>query len=207
MTSNGLPKDLSEGRVGEWMHTSLGGRFFPADPRAEDIHISDIANGLALDCRYAGQGRVDRYYSVAEHCTLMAWYARDHDWPPLACLAVLLHDAAEAYLNDLPRAVKQAVSGYKLVEVKIERLIWEHFGVDKAIGQYADRIKVLDCRMVPLEKRAVMRYPQPWAYDDFEPLEGVEVKCWGPVVAKLKFLQTYDYICEVAGVEPEEWEI
>jgi hypothetical protein len=48
------------------MQLSSGGRFWPLDPRQEDIHIEDIANGLALDCRYAGQCKIDSFYSVAE---------------------------------------------------------------------------------------------------------------------------------------------
>ena len=87
-------KDEVEGRVGLWMQTSLGGKFFPQDMRPEEIFISDIANGLALDCRYNGQGRVDRYLSVAEHSVLMAQVARRRRWPAKVTFAVLLHDAA-----------------------------------------------------------------------------------------------------------------
>ena len=117
--------DIVEGRKGRWMHTSLGGRFWPEDPRVDEVHISDIANGLALDCRYSGQGRVDRFYSVAEHSALMAWYAMDNYRPWLAYLC-LLHDAAEAYLNDLSPAIKKALgASYKKLEEGVQAVIWE----------------------------------------------------------------------------------
>ena len=40
---------------GDWMRTRSGGRFYPADPRPEEVKILDIASGLAKECRYGGQ--------------------------------------------------------------------------------------------------------------------------------------------------------
>ncbi len=203
--------DEVEGRKGNWMQTSRGGKFFPLDPRVEEVTISDIANGLALDCRYAGQGAIDKFYSVAEHSYHMAAYAfRTLNWPPEALLAVLLHDAAEAYCNDLPRAVKQAVGdGYKSVEDSIQMVILEKFELVGAAVEWHDKIKDLDRRMVPAEKAAIMRYPQPWAHDQFKPLKGVTIFCWAPPLAKRKFLQMYAGICVVgnAKFDVEEYEI
>ncbi len=191
------------------MQTSLGGKFFPLDPRPEEVFISDIANGLALDCRYAGQGRIDRFYSVAEHCYHMTAYAhRTLQWPPEALLATLLHDAAEAYCNDLPRAVKQAVgAGYTRIEDKIQMAIWKKFKLLTPALHWRDKIKDLDRRIIPLEKAAIMRHPQPWAHDKLEPLEGVVIHCWDPPEAKIKFLQMYAGICATSGFKKEGYEI
>lgn len=203
------PIDTDEEREGEWMHTSLGGRFYPLDPRPEDIHISDIANGLALDCRYGGQGRVDRFYSVAEHSYHMSKYAEEVDRvDPLLALAVLLHDAPEAYINDLPRAPKHAVGyGYAALEGKIGDVIWQKYGVFGTSHNHAKYIKSLDCRIVPHEKEAIMRYPQPWAYDQFKPLDGIVIYCWEPALAKRMFLAQFDHLTQLLGREAEEWEI
>jgi hypothetical protein len=54
----------------QWLQTNSGGRFYPFNPRVEDVNIADIAHALSLLCRYGGH--VDRFYSVAEHCVLMA---------------------------------------------------------------------------------------------------------------------------------------
>ncbi len=51
--------DLSKRERG-WMGTSTGRKFFPLDPRAGDVDIRDIARGLSMTCRYAGQ--VKRFY-------------------------------------------------------------------------------------------------------------------------------------------------
>ena len=187
-----IPNDLTEGRLGPWMHTSLGGRFYPQDPRPEEIFISDIANGLAMCNRYAGQNQVDRFYSVAEHCVHMTRYAYlTVRWPLRACFAVLLHDAAEAYTNDLARAVKVSVGdGYKQLERRIEEVIFDKYEVSYIAQEWASEIKQLDVRMVPTEKAAIMRHQIPWAFDEFEPLS-VEIQCWSPAEAKQGWLDWY----------------
>lgn len=204
------PRDLVEDRVGDWMQTSLGGKFFPRDVRAEEIFISDIANGLAMDCRYAGQGRVDRFYSVAEHSVHIACHARYHlDWPARGALVALLHDAPEAFLRDRPRAVKLSERPGPADELDraIENAVMERFGLTEVWERFRRPIKDLDVRMVPLEKQAIMRYPQPWAFDEYVPLEGVRIECWSPARAKLEFLTLYDDLCEAWGPQPQEWEL
>jgi hypothetical protein len=196
--SMNLPEDTVEDRKGEWMHTFTGKRFFPEDPRVEDVDIEDIANGLALDCRYGGQGRPDRYYSVAEHSVHMATYAYYQlSWPVLACLAVLLHDAAEAYINDLPRSVKRAIgSPYKDLEAAVDTVIFQKFGVAKVFEARKVQIKGLDCRIVPLEKAAIMNIDQPWAYDVFDALPNTEIQCWSPEQAKHHFMSMFRILTE-----------
>tara|TARA_R110002072_G_scaffold273239_3_gene433952 strand:- start:2946 stop:3566 length:621 start_codon:yes stop_codon:yes gene_type:complete len=188
------------------MVTSLGGKFFPLTPRPEDVFIEDIANGLALDCRYNGQGRIDRYYSVAEHSVLMAMYALYKlNWPAIKCLVTLLHDAPEAYYNDVNRAVKQAMrimssgvrgrdtaSGYDRITDRLEPVIWEAFDIPYVlVERFHDDIKELDCRIVKDEKDVVMPdNQQGWAYDTFAPL-GVDIQCWSPERAKEEFLSMF----------------
>ena len=198
--------DTTTDRVGEWMRTSTGGRFYPLDPRPEEIDILDIANGLALGCRYAGQGRIDRFYSIAEHSVLLARYVYER-YPsvPKVALVVALHDAAEGYLTDLPRAVKHAVgSPYSTMEDEIETMIWEKYGVAAEATNNKQFIKDLDRRIVPLEKNFIMSNPRPWAYDKFEPLEGVAIKCWSPERARFEFMKVFDeLVSEIAVLDAE----
>jgi uncharacterized protein len=204
-----MNRDIVDGRMGEWMHTSMGNKFFPADPRIEDIRVTDIANGLALCNRYGGQNRIDRFYSVAEHCVHMARYALMREgWPAQAAMGALFHDAAEGYLTDLPRAVKHAVGeGYEGLEERLQNAIEEKYGLALVMHGWGRDIKMLDQRIVPLEKAAIMRYPQPWAHDQFEPLEGVTIQCWSPRKAKAAWLAMYEMLCKMQGLTPEEWEI
>lgn len=200
--------DVVEDRNGEWMHTSLGGRFWPLDPRPEDIHISDIANGHALDCRYNGQGRVSRFYSVAEHTYLGANYVLHDRKDPLVALAFLFHDAAEGLLKDLSRAVKHAVGpGYSTMEHNVQECILRKYDLLLVSEREAAYIKDIDRRLVPLEKAAIMKYSQPWAYDQFEPLPGVNIACFNPVEAKDRWLGCYMRLCVDAGREWERFEL
>ena len=196
------PKDR-----GLWMHTSMCKRFYPKDPRPEDISISDIANGLALTSRYSGQGEIGRYYSVAEHSLLMTECAARWGWPTKSLLCVMLHDAAEAYLGDLTSPVKQAVgAGYKIVEERVQNAILEKYGLRPTEKECHLRIKELDQSIVLNEQRYVMRYWQPWP-SNAQPLEGVNIRGWSPMQAKIKFLNTWRILSINAGIPQEEYEI
>lgn len=203
--------DVAEGRKGEWMTTSDGGMFFPQDMRSEDFTLEDIANGLALDCRYGGQGRVDRYYSVAEHSVLMAKYAYNDTGRADVALATLLHDAPEGLLRDLPRAIKHTVGeGYSTLEENLWQImldkwdirgVWEERSKDKSSINVQEYIKDLDRRIVPLEKATIfegLQMPK-WAFDQYKPLDGIEIECWKPEVAKKMFItwfNNYNYILQ-----------
>ena len=45
---------LLTARFGDWMQTHSGGRFYPLDPRPDDLVADDIAHALSLLCRYGG---------------------------------------------------------------------------------------------------------------------------------------------------------
>lgn len=186
-----------------WMHTSLGLRMYPEAPVHKNIAISDIANGLALICRYGGQGDVYKFYSVAEHSVLMAQYALE-DAGSFAAMYVLLHDASEAYLGDLVPAVKNAVgSSYEALEDSITNAVMYKYSRHHNFRDYA---KTLDRRIVPTEKAALMRHPQPWPSDAADPLP-VKIECWHPVEAKMRFLSMWEDLRQMNGLPDEDWEI
>jgi len=98
-------------RKGHWMRTFTNRRYWPADPRPEDVCIEDIAHHLSLLCRYTGA--VPRFYSVGEHSWHMSFLVSRSNQ-----LCALLHDSTEAYMNDLGRPVKYApeMAAYKEME-------------------------------------------------------------------------------------------
>ena len=101
------------------------GRIFDClEPRAEDVTIGDIAHALSMLCRFCGH--VDSFYSVAQHSVLVS----RHCAPPDA-LAGLLHDAAEAYVTDVPGPLKRTEQlwGYRTIEYLVQRVIAERFGL------------------------------------------------------------------------------
>lgn len=93
----------------DWLLTYSGKAYWPLDPRVEDVCIEDIAHGLSMLCRYAGQTKW--FYSVAEHCVLVS-----HMVPPELALEGLLHDATEAYCSDIVRPLKRALPDYARIE-------------------------------------------------------------------------------------------
>lgn len=112
-------------RVGDWMCTFHGHKVYPLDPRPEEVCMIDIAHSLSMQCRYSGM--TSKFYSVAEHCLLMALTARQVGYTPQIQLAMLVHDAAEAYLSDVIRPIKHSMPEYKAHETAMYAAIHERF--------------------------------------------------------------------------------
>lgn len=125
-----------EDRVGDWLQTAYGRKAWPLDPRPEEMHLDDIAHSLARQCRFAGHVTVD-HYSVAEHSVrvsmLVEAMARasveDAYLVRRIAFAGLMHDAAEAYVVDIPRPFKRFLPGYKQIEERVEAAIAIRFGL------------------------------------------------------------------------------
>jgi hypothetical protein len=168
---------------GNWMQTYSGGRFYPADPRAEDINPLDIAHALSMLCRYGGH--ISRFMSVAEHCVLMSEAVA-----PENALAALLHDAAEAYLVDVPRPLKNILPEYRAIEAKVEGVIAERFGLTLP---FSPEVKEADNRILLTERDALMpRTTRPWFQDGrFSPLP-VQIEGWSPDVAEARYIMRLD---------------
>lgn len=127
-------------RQGEWIQTFTGRQFYIFDPLPEDICIEDIAHSLSLLCRFGGHCK--DFYSVAEHCIRCS--------NELQTLPMLLHDAAEAYLMDLPKPIKRQLPEYREAEKRIERAIEEHFQLESG-SLNSDEIKFIDHIMLSTE--------------------------------------------------------
>lgn len=108
-----------------WILTSTGRRVDFADPSPDTIDIIDIANGLSKQCRFSGQCRA--HYSVAQHCVLVSAIVPRH-----AAMAALLHDAAEAYMHDMPSPLKQMLPEFQTIERRLQDAILAHFGVQSS---------------------------------------------------------------------------
>jgi len=179
-------------RIGDWIQTYTGRQFWPLDPRADEIHIEDIAHSLSLQCRYAGHCK--RFYSVAEHSVLLARYVSQ----PVKLWA-LLHDASEAYLVDVPRPIKPYLENYEDVERRLMYRIRDRFGLfsvkDKPsgvawAGHMPAEVKTADMRICVDEKAQNMAPGLMWGIDGLEPL-GVTLQFWSPDEAERQFLACF----------------
>jgi hypothetical protein len=166
---------------GDWMQTFTGGRFYPLDPRPDDIDPADIAHALSLLCRYGGH--VDRFYSVAEHCVLMSEFVA-----PEHALAALLHDATEAYVVDVPRPLKAQLPEYRAIEDAVWMAVAWRFGVALTLPA---AVKEADDRILLTERNALMPRAGIWWQDGrIEPLP-VKIHGWAPAEAERRYLDRW----------------
>lgn len=119
-------------RKGDYCETYTGKRFYPFDPRAEDVCIEDIAHALSMQCRFGGH--CARFYSVAQHSVFVSKMADTllHVNPKRfyeVAMWGLFHDAAEAYFVDVPRPIKQSIPEYAAIEERIMAVIIQAFGL------------------------------------------------------------------------------
>lgn len=118
-----------------YMPTASGILFNLMEPNPDHINIDDIANGLSNNCRWNGQ--TQRFYSVAEHCIKCYWHyvwMRGGKENPAninkkAALAILLHDAEEAYWSDFITPVKNLLPDLKAKMDELRIMIYKKFDV------------------------------------------------------------------------------
>jgi uncharacterized protein len=90
----------------------------------EQINIRDITAGLSKLCRFSGQ--INKFYSVAQHSAMLSVIVPDN----LKKVA-LLHDASEAYLQDIISPLKQMLGEpYKKIEHSFMDAIFDRFGLN-----------------------------------------------------------------------------
>ncbi len=168
----------------DWINTYTGRAFKPLTPSAKDIDIEDIAHALSHICRYTGHTK--KHYSVAEHCVYVSRLL-----PKELKLAGLLHDASEAYMNDIARPVKYqaAMNGYRKAEAKLSSLIDKHFGICLSKSE-ASRIHEIDGEMIHIEAPQLfdkLNKAWPLRKSKFK----VKIGMWTPAKAKREFVKRF----------------
>ena len=174
--------------TGNWIQTFTGGKFCPTDPQVADVNIRDIAHALSNQCRFAGHTR--KFYSIAQHCYLVSQVC-DPDY----ALDGLMHDAAEAYMCDMPRPIKYSpgLEGFKELEKKIEAVIQKRFD----LGPEPQSVKDADKRLLYTERRDLLPHLS-WEGDKStwgmglraEPLVD-KIDPWPPNKAETMFLMRF----------------
>ncbi|MFT4133125.1 hypothetical protein [Labrys sp. (in: a-proteobacteria)] len=167
--------------VGPRIMLQSGTWFDFLDPESSDFRIEDIAAGLSNTCRYAGQ--CSTFYSVAEHSLLVSEVAHDYAY------AALMHDAAEAFIGDITRPLKQLLPDFKQIEARVEKAIFGRFGVQQPMPK---EVKAADLRVLAAEQVQIMpRETSLWAFSDGIEPAPITVKCLTPTEAKEAFLARY----------------
>lgn len=152
------------------------GRYFDfTNPDPAAITLNAIARGLANTCRFGGQCR--SFYSVAEHSI---WVSRLV--PPHLAVHGLLHDAAEAFIGDMPKPLKEMLPDYKRVEAQVEAVLFAQFG----FISLPPEVKQIDRVMLATEQRQIMNNRDRWVVTD-EPAE-IVLECLLPEQAYRAFM-------------------
>lgn len=169
-------------RTGDWIQTFTGKKFWPLDPQPSEVDIRDIAHALSLQCRYAGHCRA--FYSVAEHSIHVSNHLLEYGKD--VALWGLLHDAAEAYVVDVPRPLKRFLPGYAQAEQRVMDAICVRYGLPAQIPAV---VKAVDNRILADEKRQNMA-DLDWDYVP-GPAIGVTLQFMSPAHAEAEFLRHF----------------
>ena len=166
--------------------TTEGTYFNFCYPEENQYSVESIAHALSHVCRFAGHTR--EFYSVAQHSVMVSYIV-----PPEHALAGLLHDAAEAFVGDVARPLKELLLEYKRIERAVETAVLKRFG----ITHIPDCVKRADLVMLATEQRDLM----PHHDDEWSLIIGVtplamEIIPLPPAQAKAAFLERFIELTE-----------
>jgi len=176
----------------DWIQTYKNLVFDYNNISSENINIYDIAHALSNICRFGGHTIVP--YSVAEHSIRCAelLYNESIDTQ----LWGLLHDAAEAYIGDIPTPLKKHLlfqsENYSIslnkYEEEILTTIAKTFNLSPTIPI---KVKEKDRILLITEARDLLPSPlKKWQETHLKPLKSTIVP-WSSFVAEQKFITKY----------------
>ena len=158
----------------------------PLSMSIDEIDIVDIAHSLSLQCRFSGH--CSRFYSVAEHSIYVSSLL-----PQEFKLAGLLHDASEAYLDDIPTPVKNQIQDYKMYEYALMDKIFRKFNISYSYKN--QEIKYADLTILYYEKKELMADTKNFDYINWSEKQknlDLKINTWYPRVAEYRFLNLFN---------------
>jgi hypothetical protein len=153
--------------------TADGVYFDYTAPNVAAFTLNSIARGLANTCRFGGQ--CARFYSVAEHSIWVSRLVSEEH-----AIAGLFHDAAEAFITDVPKPLKELLPDYKAVEERVEAVLFPFLGVPLPLPA---AVKAVDRVMLATEQRDLMKNRDEWKWTgQAQPLD-ISLACLSPEAA------------------------
>lgn len=168
-------------------------KFYPFDPRPEEMCIEDIAHGLSTECRYGGHCP---FFSVAEHSVNVSRFLhlRFPENPRVAMYG-LMHDASEGYLADVPRPLKYTppFAAYRELEKRVQKVIMKWMDLEDVAAEFVAQLRLADDTMLATEKRGlfdgVQHAKQPG--EELPMPLNIRLERWVPAHAENMFLQQF----------------
>lgn len=167
--------------VGPTILLASGEYFDFLDPASCQFDIRDIAHGLSHICRFAGHCR--EFYSVAQHSVYVS-----HIVPPEHAFAGLMHDAAEAFVGDVAKPLKDLLGEYRDIERSVEEALLARFGLKLPLHQ---SVKEADVVMLATEQQQLMRNRDDWEYTRGRQPADIVIRPLPPTSARDLFLERY----------------
>ena len=167
----------------EFIYTSEGKKLYFENPDPVVMTIEAIAHALSQLCRWTGHTK--QFYSIAEHSFRVSVECRRFP------LRALLHDAAEAFTNDVNKPLKVLLGApFAEVEDRVEQAVWRRFGFPEWTEDERAEVKRCDLALAATEARDLF----PRECDDFKYIGAPLVKTikpMGPLYAEAVFLERY----------------
>src|SRR5215469_7875156 len=168
--------------------TFLGRHFHFLNPAPDEIEIKDIAAALAIQCRFNGH---IPFLSVAEHSVAVA-----SRLPARLQLAGLLHDAAEAYLSDIPSPIKQYLPDYEKLETIVDKAIDLKFGIELSLEDKVE-LKKADLEQTYTEAHYLLAgRGQGWVPILWQPDPKMKPRCLAPAEAMDMFMHWFSSLTD-----------
>lgn len=166
------------------IQTACGHSLSLVRPDPDCITIQAIAHALANTCRFGGH--TSSFYSVAEHCVRVALSGYVPRWLQFDAL---MHDAAEAFVGDIPTPLKHLLPEFRAIERRIEAAIELKFG---CYEMHHDLVKKADLVLLATERRDLM----PDTHYRWEAIAGIEplaspIHPLAPASAREMFLRAF----------------
>lgn len=170
-----------------WVPDAANKSWYVDNIQPDMIDIVSIAKGLAKQCRFGGQ--IDYFYSVAQHSILLR---NALPCEPQFKIFGLLHDAAEAYIGDMPKPIKVTLPDFNKLEDRVMQAIASKYTM---YYPFPATVKEYDSRILVDEATQLFNDTPDWIQDyidgGVEPL-GINIVPWRWQVAQSAFLEMFE---------------